>query len=429
MPNGAATQHLYRPKLLSVLSEGYGLDSLRRDAIAGLTVAVVALPLSMAIAVASGVSPERGLYAAIAGGFVVSALGGSRFQIGGPAAAFIGLVASAVATLGLSGLLLAVLVSGVLLVLLGLTRLGGLVRRLPHAVTVGFTAAIAISLIVSQLKDLGGLVLSGPEPAALGPKLLALAAAAHTLNPAALGLGLGAAVVIVVLRRWRPGWPVLLIALVLAALVATAPGVHVETLGSRFGTLPRGLPAPTWPPISWALLVKVFPTAVAFTILGAIESLLSAKVADGLTGRRHRANMELVAQGAANVASALFGGVCVTGTIARTATNVRAGARTPLAGMLHSVLLLGLVAVAAPLIRYVPLAGLGGLLLVVAFTMVEPREVARLLRHPASAAVLATTVAVTLVSSLIAGIAAGWILAAVFGALGLRLEAEAVVAD
>jgi SulP family sulfate permease len=290
---------------------------------------------------------------------------------------------------------------------------------------VGFTAAIALSLIASQLKDLGGLALRAAEPAALGPKLLALARAAHTLNPAAVGLGLGAAAVIAGLRRWRPSWPSLLIALILAALVAALPAVHVETLGSRFGDLPRGLPAPAWPPVTWPRLVKVFPTALAFTLLGAIESLLSAKVADGLTGRRHRANMELVAQGAANIASAAFGGVCVTGTIARTATNVRAGARSPVAGLLHAVFLLGLVSLAAPWIRYVPLAGLGGLLLVVALTMVDAGEMIRLLRRPASAAVLLTTVAVTLASTLVAGIAAGWALAAALGVLGVRLEAEA----
>jgi SulP family sulfate permease len=423
MPDGSATQHLYRPKLLTTLRDGYGLADLRRDTFAGLTVAVVALPLSMAIAVASGVSPDRGLYTAIVGGFVVSALGGSRYQIGGPAAAFIGLVAGAVATLGVSGLLLAVMMSGAMLVLLGLSRLGGLVRRLPHAVTVGFTAAIALTLTASQLKDLGGLTL-GHDPVAIGAKLVALAAALPTVKPVALALGLAVAVAIALLRRLRPDWPGMLLALAAASLIGMLPGVAVETIGARFGDMPSALPIPAWPPLTWPLLVKVFPTALAFTLLGAIESLLSAKVADGMTGRRHRANMELVAQGAANVASALFGGICVTGTIARTATNIRAGARSPVAGLLHAVLLLGVLAVAAPAIRYVPLTALAGVLLVVAWNMAERAELWRLLRQPHTALVLGATVSITLTWTLLAGIAAGCLLAAGFAAMRHPLTPE-----
>lgn len=413
MPEGASTTHLYRPKLWTTLAEGYGLETLRRDALAGLTVAVVALPLSMAIAVASGVSPDRGLYAAIVGGFVVSALGGSRVQIGGPAGAFIVLVAATAARFGVEGLLTAVLVSGVMLGALGLLRVGSLVRRIPHAVTVSFTCAIAVTMAVSQLKDLSGLTLAGPEPGPLLPKLAALAAAARSVNPAAAAVGVGVTAAILALRAWRPNWPGMLLVVAGASLAVSGLNLPVETVAGRFGEIPHGLAAPALPSLDPSLLVRVLPAAIAFTLLGAIESLLSAKVADTMTGRRHRSNMELVAQGVANVASALFGGICVTGTIARTATNIRAGARTPVAGVLHAAFLLMFLVVAAPLVGFVPLAALAGVLVVVAWNMAEKAEFVRLLRDWRTAAVLLTTFGVTLAHDLIVGIAAGCAVAAV----------------
>jgi SulP family sulfate permease len=424
MPDGTATAHLYRPKLLTTLREGYGAEELRLDAAAGLTVAVVALPLSMAIAVASGVSPERGLYTAIVGGFVVSALGGSRFQIGGPAGAFIVLVAATAAKFGVEGLLVAVLLSGLMLTLLGLLRLGSLVRYIPHAVTVGFTCAIAVTILASQLKDLGGLALRGLEPGALIPKLSALAQAAPSLNPAALGLGAAVATMILVLRRLRPTWPGMLIAIVAASVAAFALGAPVETIGARFGEIPRGLPTPSLPKLDWPLVIRVFPAVLSFTLLGAVESLLSAKVADGMTGRKHRSNMELVAQGVANIVSPLFGGICVTGTIARTAANVRAGACSPVAGMLHSAFLLTFMVVAAPLARFVPLAALAGVLVVVAWNMAETAEFRRLLHDWRSGCVLLTTFGVTLVHDLTAGILLGCLLAAAFAALRRPVDKE-----
>jgi SulP family sulfate permease len=239
MPDGTATAHLYRPKLATVLAEGYGLARLRRDALAGLTVAVLALPLSMAIAVASGVPPERGLYTAIVGGFVVSALGGSRFQIGGPAGAFIVLVSATVAAHGLDGLILTVLVSGALLALVGALRLGGLIRHIPHPVTVGFTAGIAVTILASQIKDLAGLTLAGAEPGPVLPKLAVLAQAAPTFSAPALGLGLAVAGLILLVRRWRPAWPGMLIAVVAATVAAGLLHLPVETIGSRFGGVPR----------------------------------------------------------------------------------------------------------------------------------------------------------------------------------------------
>ena len=425
MPDGTATAHLYRPKLATTLSEGYRLDQLRKDATAALTVAIVALPLSMAIAVASGVSPDRGLYTAIIGGFLVSALSGSRFQIGGPAGAFIVLVAATVAKFGVEGLLLTVLLSGAMLTLVGLLRLGSLIRHIPHAVTVGFTCGIAVTILASQLKDLGGFRLSAAEPGSLIPKLTALAEALPTLNMAAAGIGIGSAALIFLLKRVRPNWPGMLIAVAVASALALLGHLPVETIGSRFGALPHGLLMPRLPMVTPALLLQVLPAALSFTLLGGVESLLSARVADGMTGRKHRSNMELIAQGVANIGSALFGGICVTGTIARTATNVRAGARTPISGMMHSAFLLLFMIVAAPLAGFVPLAALAGVLVVVCWDMAEKKEFRRLLGDWPDASVLMVTFALTLVESLTIGIVAGCVLAALLAVLRRTLSQEA----
>jgi SulP family sulfate permease len=412
MPDGSTTSHLFRPKLATITKEGYSLGLLSKDAIAGLTVAIVALPLSMAIAVASGVSPERGLYAAIVGGFLVSALGGSRFQVGGPAGAFIVLVSAAAANHGIDGLLLAVLMSGFLLILVGVSRLGALIRYIPDAVTVGFTCGIAVIIAASQLRELGGLTLTGNEPGHLIPKLIALGRALPSTNLDALAVGGGSAVLIFALRYWRPMWPVMLISVVMASLVAAMMRLPIETIGSRFGGIPHGLPLPALPPVSASRLLDLLPIAISFTLLGGVESLLSAKIADSMTGRKHRYNMELVAQGLANIGSALFGGICVTGTIARTATNIRAGARSPVAGMLHAVFLLVFMVLAASLASFIPLAALAGLLLVVCWNMVERREFAHLMRDWPAAAVLLTTFGLTLAVDLTAGIVAGCVAAA-----------------
>jgi len=412
MPDGSSSAHLFRPKLIAIFREHYDARDFRQDLTAALTVAIVALPLSMAFAIASGIAPAHGLYAAIVGGFLVSALGGSRYQIGGPAGAFIVLVSATVAAHGIGGMLLTVLLSGLLLALLGALRMGSLIRYIPHSVTVGFTAGIAIIILASQLKELGGLTLTGPEPGPLLPKLVALGAALHTFNPVALATGLAVVAVILAARRLRPGWPALLLGVVAAAIGAALMQLPVETIGSRFGDLPHSLPRPALPPMNMDLFIAVLPSVLGFTLLGGVESLLSAKVADGMTGRKHRSNMELVAQGIANIASALFGGMPVTGTIARTATNVRAGARSPLSGMMHALFLLLFMLVAAPLAAYVPLAALAGMLLVVCWNMAEKSEFARLLRAPGTAAILMTTFGITLLRDLTEGIIAGCIVAA-----------------
>jgi SulP family sulfate permease len=403
---------LITPKLVTVLREGYDLTALRADAVAAVTVAIVALPLSMAIAIASGVGPERGLYAAIVGGFLISLLGGSRYQIGGPAGAFIVLVASVVAQHGIDGLLLATTMAGVIMLVAGLLRLGSYIRFIPHAVTIGFTAGIAAIIFASQLHDLLGLQLAAPEPAAFLPKLALLSGALASISFGAVLIALLSITTIVLTRRYLPRIPGLLLAVVLCAVVVAVTGLKADTIASRFGSLPHGLLHPALPVITGARLLEMLPAALSFALLGAIESLLSAVVADGMTGRQHRSNSELVAQGFANIGSALFGGLCVTGTIARTATNVRAGARSPVAGMLHAVVLLLFMLVAAPLAGYVPLAALAGVLVTVAWNMVEKPAIAALLRNSRSEAlVLLVTFTLTLLRDLMAGIVAGMLLA------------------
>src|SRR4051794_1063856 len=406
---------LFTPKLVTVLREGYGAADLRTDALAGLTVAIVAMPLSMAIAVASGVTPERGLYTAIVGGFIVSLLSGSRFQIGGPAGAFIVLVASAAERHGVDGLALATAIAGLILLAAGWLRLGTYIKYIPYPVTVrftvGFTAGIAVIIASGQLKELLGLTLPGKEPGPFVPKIVALAQALPTINPCTAATAAGAVGTILLLRRFRPRWPAFLIAVAGATLVVWLLGLPVETIGTRFGGIPEGLPTPHLPSLSPERIAAVLPDALAFALLGGIESLLSAVVADSMSGRRHRSNCELVAQGAANIASALMGGIPVTGTIARTATNVRTGARGPISGMLHAVFLLLATLAAAPLAGYIPLAALSGVLAVVAWNMAEKHEFAVLLRASrGDAVVLLATFLLTVFRDLTEGILAGFLI-------------------
>lgn len=411
--SGAAPtfRELFTPKLVTVLREGYGLASLRADVVAGLTVAVVALPLSMAIAIASGTTPDRGLYAAVIGGFLVSALGGSRYQIGGPAGAFIVLVAATVQRHGIDGLLLATTMAGFLLLAAGLLRIGTYIKFIPYPVTVGFTAGIAVIIFASQVRDLLGLTLAEPEPGELLAKVAVLGRALPSINPWALAVAALTIATIAGLKRWRPHWPGMLLAIALASGIATAAGLPIETIGTRFGGIHGTLPLPHVPVFSLALAQAVAPDALSFALLGAIESLLSAVVADSMSGRRHRSNCELVAQGIANIGSALFGGITVTGTIARTATNVRAGARGPIAGMLHSLFLLGFLLLAAPLAAFIPLAALAGVLAVVAWTMAERHAFATLVRTSrADALVLLATFGLTIFRDLGTGILVGFAL-------------------
>ncbi len=416
----APSTEQFTPKFWSQLREGYGLGDLKADALAGLTVAIVALPLSMAIAIASGLPPERGLATAIVGGFVISLLGGSRFQIGGPAGAFIVLVAAVAGRHGIDGLVLATFMAGGIMILLGLLRLGGLIRLIPQPVLVGFTAGIAVIIFASQIKELLGLDIAR-EPAALLPKLAAIGQALPSASPLAIAVAAASLAIIILQRRYRPTWPGLLFAVAAAALAVWSLHLDVATIGTRFGGVPSGLPAPSLPDISVERLIKLLPDALAIALLGAIESLLSAVVADGMTGRRHRSNGELVAQGFANMAAASFGGMPATGTIARTATNIRAGARGPASGMLHAVYLLAFMVVAAPLAFHIPLAALAAVLAVVCWNMAEKKEFAHLLMGSwRTAIVLLATFLLTIFVDLIVGIGAGTILAAIIARIPAR---------
>ena len=414
----------FLPKILTVWREGYGLGDLKADALAGLTVAIVALPLSMAIAIASGVGPERGLYTAIVGGFLVSALGGSRYQVGGPAGAFIVLVSACVMAVGLEGLILATFLSGIFLIAAGALRFGTYIRYIPYPVTVGFTAGIAVIIFASQLREMFGLTLPEGEPAEIFDKLRALWAARGTVTPAAVAVAALTAGLILGFRKVRPHWPGMLIAVTVASAVVAALGLPVETIGTRFGALPNMLPTPALPGLGWPEVQAALPWAASFALLGAIESLLSAVVADGMSGARHRSNAELVAQGFANMGSAIFGGFCVTGTIARTATNVRAGSRGPVSGMLHALFLLAFMMVAAPLAAYIPLAALAGVLGVVAWGMAERHEFASLLRSSrGDAMVVSVTFLLVVFRDLTEGIIVGFALA---GLVFIRRMSETV---
>jgi sulfate permease, SulP family len=405
---------MFTPKLVTVLREGYGPAQLRADAVAGLTVAIVALPLSMAIAIAAGATPAQGLYTAIVGGFIVALLGGSRFQIAGPAGAFIVLMAGTVQAHGIDGLILATIMSGVMLAAVGLLRMGTYIKFIPYPVTVGFTAGIAVIIFASQMKQLLGLELTRPEPGPLLEKLPVIWESLPTLDPATVLLAAATIGLIAGINRLRRAWPSMLLAVAATTLAATALDLPVATIGNQFGALPGALPAPSLPDVSLEKMRAVLPFAVAFTLLGAIESLLSAVVADGMTGRRHRSNCELVAQGVANVGSGLFGGMCVTGNIARTATNVRAGAVGPVAGMLHSVFLLLFILVAAPLAGYIPLASLAGVLAVVAWNMIEKDAIRSLLgASRGDALVLLTTFGLTIFRDLTEAIVVGFALGSV----------------
>ena len=414
---------LFTPKLVTLLREGYGWTDFRADAIAGLTVAIVALPLSMAIAIGSGLSPDKGLYTAIVGGFLISALGGSRFQIGGPAGAFIVLIATIVERHGYDGLVLATLIAGMMMMAVGFLRLGTYIKYIPFPVTVGFTAGIAVIIFASQVKELLGLDIA-KEPAEVIPKLVAIGESITTVKPATVGLSILAIAIIVGLRRFRPKWPGLLVAVAVSAAVTGLFQLDVATIGTRFGGIPQTLPAPSLPAFDFAKIRAVFPDAITIALLGAIKSLLSAVVADGMTGRRHRSNCELVAQGAANMAAVTFGGMCVTGTIARTATNIRAGAHGPVAGMMHALYILLFMLVAAPLASFIPLAALGAVLAIVAWNMAEKEEFAGLLRSSwGDATVLLATFLLTIFADLTVAIATGVTLGAF---LFLHRMAEAV---
>jgi SulP family sulfate permease len=408
---GTHAWHLYVPKLYTLLRRGYSAGDLRHDLIAGLTVAIVALPLAMALAIASGTTPVKGLQTAIVAGFLISALGGSRVQIGGPTAAFVPVVFNVIEKFGYGGLILCTLLAGLMLISAGLLRIGTLMKYMPQPVITGFTAGIAVSIFLSQVKDLLGLHM-GAVPADFLARLGAYGQHLGDWNPVACAVALGSIALIVAVRRWRPAWPGFLIAVAAATLAAALFGLHAETIGARFGALPAQLPQFSLPHIPFERTRELFPSSFTIAFLAGVESLLSAVVADGMIGGRHRSNCELVAQGVANVAAALCAGLPATGALARTATNVRSGARSPIAGMAHSAFLLVFMLVLAPWMSYIPLAALAAVLVIVAWNMAEIESFRHLMTGPmGDRAVLLLTFALTVAFDLTVAIEVGLVLA------------------
>lgn len=395
-----------KPKLLTTL-RGYTSAQLTADAFAGVTVAMVAVPLSIAIAIASGADPATGLVTAVVGGLLISLLGGSRVQIGGPTGAFIVVVYGVIAQYGFDGLVLATLMAGVILLLAGLLRAGNLIELVPEAVVNGFTIGIGIIIGASQLKDFFGLQ-AAAMPAEFLPKLAALWAARASFNPAALAIGVAALVLIVAMRRLFPRWPGLIVVMALISAVVALGHVPTDTIASRFGALPAGLPMPSLPHITVDRLIELLPSALVIAFLAAIESLLSAMVADRMIGGQHRPNAEVLAQGFANLGSALFGGLPATGAIARTATNVRAGGKTPVAGIIHALAILLVLLVAAPLAGYLVMPALAALLLTTAWNMTEPHKWGSYWAAPVSDRILlGLTMVLTVLADLTVAIAVG----------------------
>ncbi|MEZ4695349.1 MAG: sulfate permease [Rhodothermales bacterium] len=402
---------LFRPKLLTVVSEGYSLRLFRRDVTAGIIVGIVALPLAIAFAIASGVKPEQGLYTAIVAGVLISALGGSRVQIGGPTGAFVVIVYSIVQRFGYDGLALATILAGALLVAMGFARLGALIRYIPYPVTVGFTTGIAVIIASSQFRDALGLSMES-VPAPFFEKWIAYYHSAATINPYAVAIAAFAVILIVAIPRFAPRVPASLIALLISTVIVAWLQLPVETIGTRFGTVSAGLPTLRFPNIELSQIPSLVSPALSIALLGGIESLLSAVVADGMTGGRHRSNTELIAQGIANIASPLFGGIPATGAIARTATNIKSGGITPVSGIVHALTLLLILVAAGKLASWIPMPALAAILVVVAWNMSELHLFRRILVSTRSdALILLSTFGLTVAVDLIVAIQVGVVLA------------------
>ena len=411
------------PKIVTTIRD-YSWPLFLADLLAGLTVALVALPLSLAIAIASGADPAKGLTTAIIAGFMISLLGGSRVQIGGPTGAFIVVVFGVIAEHGYDGLVLATFMAGLILLVAGWFRAGRLIAFIPEAVVNGFTIGIAVIIAASQLNDFFGLTLD-QVPADFIEKIPALWAARDTFRLEALAIALVTLVLIIILRRAAPKYPGLIVAVGIGSAAVALMQLPVDTLGSRFGALPNQLPVPHLPDLGWARLVELFPSAIIIAFLAGVESLLSAMVADRMIGGHHRPNAELTAQGAANIASSLFGGLPATGAIARTATNVRAGGKTPVAGIIHALAILLIMLVAAPMAGYLAMPALAALLIMTAWNMSEPHKWGEYARgRPADRLLLVLTLVLTVLVDLAVAIGVG-----VAVGLALRLSERANKSD
>lgn len=399
------------PKLWDTLPT-YTRPNFAADLIAGVTVGLVALPLAMAFAISSGVLPEAGIYTAIIAGIVVSALGGSRCQIAGPTGAFVVIVAGIVAKFGVSGLLMCTAMAGVMLILMGITGLGSAVRFIPRSVTIGFTNGIAVLIASTQIKDFFGLAVK-PVPSEFVPRMIALGRAASTISLPATITAVATLAIVLLWPYITKRVPGSIVGLILTTLVCSLVGVAVETIGTKFGGIPLGLPRITIPEFRADLILPLLPSACTVAMLAAIESLLSAVVADNMSGDRHKPDIELLAQGVANVIVPMCGGIPATGAIARTATNIRSGAASPVSGIVHGLTLLAIILVAAPLARYIPLPTLAAILMIVAYRMGEWHEIPSILRLSAADRVVwAATFALTVFADLTVAVEVGMLLAA-----------------
>jgi sulfate permease, SulP family len=406
-----AISEAWLPKSIILLRD-YTFDKFLHDLIAGITVGLVALPLAMAFAIASGVAPQAGIYCAIVTGFLISALGGSKTQIGGPTGAFVVVVLGIIARYGIDGLFTCTMMAGVLLVLMGVTGLGAMVKFFPRPVVVGFTNGIAILIASTQIRDFFGLRMDH-VPGDFFHRMGAVAAQFHTLNGAATAIGVGSLLVMMVCSRFFKRIPGAIIVCVGATAIVSLLRLPAETIGTRFGGIPSGMPHLSIPQLQPSLLLHLLSPAVTVAMLGAIESLFSAVVSDKMSGDKHNPNVELIAQGVANIFSPLFGGLPATGAIARTATNVRSGARTPIAGMMHALTLLAVILFAAPLVRNLPLAALAGILFMVAYNMGDWAEIPEILKlTKMDIAVWVVTFGLTVFADLTVAVEVGMILAA-----------------
>lgn len=413
---------MLRPVLFSDLKQ-YSWNTFRSDLFAGLTVGVVALPLAMAFAIACGLPPERGIYTAIVGGFLVAVFGGCRVQISGPTGAFIIIIVSIIAKFGLGGLVLSTFMAGIFLILLGVFRMGVLIKFIPFPVVIGFTSGIAVVIFSTQLKDIFGL--DGNMPQEFIGKLVYFADHIREIKYSALGLCVLTVLVIFACKRFLPRTPAMLMGMIMATLAAALFDLDAETIGARFGELPTSLPRPTLPEINFAEMAHLVMPAVTITLLAAIESLLSATVADGMTGDYHRSDAELIGQGIGNIGAVIFGGIPVTGAIARTATNIRSGGKTPVSGIIHAITLLAILMLFGSFAKMIPLAALAGIMIVVCYNMSEYHVFMRMFKGPKSDwSVMVITFILTIMVDLVAAVEIGVLLAAL-----LFIRRMAVTAD
>ena len=402
------------PKSWVCLQKGYSWNFFRKDAIAGMTVGVVALPLAMAFAIASGLPPAAGLYTSIIAGFLISLLGGTYFQVGGPTGAFVVIIYNIVATMGYDGLFITTIMAGIILIIAALSKMGSLIKYVPYPLIAGFTTGIGVVIFFSQIKDFLGLQIDN-VPSDFIPKCIALYQAFPSWSPLTLTIAASTLILIILIRKYIPTLPWGIASIIIITGITWVFKLPLDTIASRFGDLPRSLPFPCVPkfsqPISnWHIY---FTNAITIAFLAGIESLLSAIVADGMSGRRHKSNCELMAQGIANIVSVLFGGLTATGALARTATNIRSGAKTPFAGVFHSVTIFLIILLLAPVVSKIPIAALSGVLIMVAWNMSEIKNFRHLFKAPiGDVVVLLTTFFLTVIVNLVTAIAVGMILAA-----------------